>query len=693
MSSITINIEGPSTARWSINGSGSYENGHTESLSAGTYTISFSDEPAFGPIPEDLVIELGAEPVTETVYYFEWATYEVSFEDINQWITPEPFEVTMTGCVPLEFERTYKHTFNITIVGPNTARYSINGSGSYASGESVELDFAALYTISFTNISGLTKPTDIVIVNDDIEESNGHLVTTVEYKQSIQVNIHPADATYTINGSGTYESGVTYLINYAAPYTLSFSNIAGLTKPDDIIVTPTEDYVTSVAYKKSFQINLYPNTATYSVNGSGTYNSSETYLIDCAEDYTISFSNIEGLIKPENIVIVTTDSVPTHVYYKQSFTVTINPDYAVYSINGDGSYASGDVVLVNYNTSYTVTFVAITGLIKPSDIILTDYLDGPYETTAHYKRTIRINITPDHATYTVNGTGPYNSGDLVEINFTAAYTIVFQPIVGLGRPDDIILDSVGHYETTVAYSIIRRFLVRSNSKYYSFDSLTSTWTDITDSLSMGEPLPEEYDMYGMSRFEDFATHMSELPDATNTQVFYYIGRQPENAPKLQLNNVTQRPNIIISDNLLLTDVVSINEITLTAMNENDSKIRIIVTPNDGQEYYTYKNDAWVGVSRTVTTIINEGMSIDEFNAVNEKFNDILNERSKKLRFLFVLVHDNPTDVLEVDKLIYKVDLNGRYQYTNRPTTYTMEFIANDVVQVKLNEPGTFKINY
>ncbi len=687
MSSITINIEGPLTARWSINGSGSYESGNTISLSPGTYTISFSDEPNYGVTPEDLVLVLDTEPITELVYYFAWATQVIGFEDIDNWITPDSFEVTMTGCVPLEFTKDYKHSFDITIVGPESARYSINGSGSYSSGEHVELVYADTYTISFLDISGLVKPEDIILDNP-----TGALTTTVIYKQSILINIYPNTATYSINGSGTYNSGETYLIDYAAPYTFVFSDIAGLTKPDDIVVSPTENYESIVYYKKQIQINLYPNTATYSINATNTYVSGEVYLIDCADQYIISFSDISGLIKPENITLTTEETAPAHVYYQQSFKININPDYAVYSINGDGAYVNNTVVLVNYATSYTLSFVDITGLIKPSDIVLTDIYE-PYETTVHYKRSIRIYITPDHATYTVNGTGPYNNGDLVEVNFAPTHTIVFESIVGLGRPDDIVLDSVGHYETTVEYSIIRRFLVRSNSKYYSFDINTTTWTDITDNLSVGEPLPEEYDLYGMSRFEDFATHMSELPDATNTQVFYYIGRQPETTPKLNLNNVTQRPNIITSNNLLLTDIVSINSITLTALNENDSKLYIIVTPNDGQEYYTYKNNAWVGIARTTSDIINEGMTIEEFNNVNEKFNDILNKRSKKLKFLFVMVHNDPTDILEVDKLVYNVNLNGRYQYMNRPTTYTMEFVSNEMVQIKLFEEGTFKINY
>ena len=125
--SVSVTITGPTDARWSLDGKGSYSSGYVlNEVAVGTHTISFSD--------------------------------------VAGWEKPADIEITVTKDITSSLTTTYvqsKGSVSVTITGPSQAHWSLDGTGSYTSGQTISDVIPGSHTVSFSGIPGWTTPADI----------------------------------------------------------------------------------------------------------------------------------------------------------------------------------------------------------------------------------------------------------------------------------------------------------------------------------------------------------------------------------------------------------------------------------------------------------------------------------------------------------------------------------------------------
>ncbi|HRV99944.1 MAG TPA: hypothetical protein P5201_15190, partial [Aminobacteriaceae bacterium] len=352
---IKVTLEGPEEASWNVNGRGLFASGETASnIPVGEHTIAFSavqdwDHPAAVPVTvvRDETVEisrayskhLGSVSVTiKGPSDARWSLdgidgmfesgavradlpvgeYAVVFKDVANWYAPEKMNVTVVKDEVAQREASYAEHRGSVIVeidGPAEARWSLDGEGSYASGESVKDVVVGKHAVSFSDIADWDKPADgTVEVAKDAEAS--FKGSYAQHKGSLQVVINgPEDARWTLDGKGSYTSGETVKDVVVGTYTLSFSHVNGWDAPQDFQITVAKD--TLAKSESGYTRHLGSVTATiegpadarWSLDGEGSYASGESVDKVVVGDHAVSFSNIADWDTPaDQTMSVTKDA-------------------------------------------------------------------------------------------------------------------------------------------------------------------------------------------------------------------------------------------------------------------------------------------------------------------------------------------------------------------------------------------------
>jgi len=139
--SVKVTITGTNDGRWSIDGKGNYPSGWTaRNIVVGNYKILFSNVPG------------RVKPEVKTITVKNGATTTVSAAYTQN-----------TGSI------------SVTIEGPGEARWSIDGRGSYASGQTVSDVLAGNRTISFSYVRGWKTPANktVTVTRGAVESIRG----------------------------------------------------------------------------------------------------------------------------------------------------------------------------------------------------------------------------------------------------------------------------------------------------------------------------------------------------------------------------------------------------------------------------------------------------------------------------------------------------------------------------------------
>ncbi|MBL3538097.1 hypothetical protein, partial [Aminivibrio sp.] len=265
--SVSVTIDGPKEAKWSLDGK-TFESGHlVENVPTGKYTVSFSDVP--------------------------------------DWTKPADAEVTVTKDGTASVEGKYvRHvgSVSVTIDGPADARWIFDSRGGFESGHVIHDVPTGNYTVSFYDLPDWTKPADaeVTVTKDGTASVEGKYVRHVG---SVSVTIDgPKEAKWTFDGK-TFESGHLVENVPTGKYTVSFSDVPDWTKPADAEVTVTKDGTASVEGKYVRHVGSVsvtidgPKEAKWSLDGK-TFESGHLVENVPTGKYTVSFSDVPDWTKP-----------------------------------------------------------------------------------------------------------------------------------------------------------------------------------------------------------------------------------------------------------------------------------------------------------------------------------------------------------------------------------------------------------
>jgi len=295
---LQVNITPPDAvaagAQWSPDGRNWYDSGQTvPDLPVGPYTVQFRDIAGWNE-PNDLPVEVayndttvvdaqyvlqagtvqvmlepaeardaGAQWSLDGVTWYESGhttdplpvgSYTVMFGAVDGWITPQETPITIADGQATLVTGTYeRRTGNliVTINPPDVraqARWSIDGTTWYESGQTVENLPVGTYTVQFAPVEGWDAPAaqDVTVLY--AQTSLLYADYARQYGQ-LTVSIEPPDvrnqARWSIDGQTWHEHGHTLDAIPVGTYTLEFNTVAGYTAPAPRSVTITDGTTTA----------------------------------------------------------------------------------------------------------------------------------------------------------------------------------------------------------------------------------------------------------------------------------------------------------------------------------------------------------------------------------------------------------------------------------------------------------------
>jgi len=295
----------------------------------------------------------------------------------------------------------------VTIIGPSSARWSLDGDGSYTSGQTVSGVTVGTYTISFSNVDGWEKPANrtVAVTENNTAETTG---VYTRHTGSVRVNIDgPEEARWSLNGEGSFESGHTAVNIPTGQHVISFSGVQDWDKPADMSINVTKDATAQVVatytrHTGSVRVNIDgPEEARWSLNGEGSFESGHTVENVPTGDHTVSFSDVERWTKPQDgmVAVVAGETVQisgTYIRHIGSLTVNIvGPEDARWSLDREGSYASRQTVENIPTGDHVVSFSNVAGWERPADRSITVVKDSLAETSGTYVRPSPDPLIPD----------------------------------------------------------------------------------------------------------------------------------------------------------------------------------------------------------------------------------------------------------------------------------------------------------
>ncbi len=362
MGSVSVKIDGPEKAGWRLDGKGSYAGGHIlADVPTGTYTVSYEDVPEWTK-PEDTVISVKKD---ETV------------------------------SIPGSYVR-HVGSVSVKIDGPEGARWNFDGKGNYAGGHVLKDIPTGKYTVSFADVPDWTKPSDVpvTVARDKSVPVSG---AYVKHTGSVSVTIQgPAEARWSLNGTGRYANGQTAGNIDVGNSVVSFSDVSGWTRPANVRLAVRNGVVsrasgTYVRNTGSVRVDITgTKDGRWSLDGKGNYPSGWTAGNIVVGTYKVLFSNVSGSIKPEARTITVKNGVTTtlsaaYTPNTGSVTVTIDgPKEARWSIDGRGSYQSGQTVGDIVQGKHTISFSYVKGWKSPADRTVTVQRGGTVSASGAY---------------------------------------------------------------------------------------------------------------------------------------------------------------------------------------------------------------------------------------------------------------------------------------------------------------------
>ena len=326
-------------------------------------------------------------------------------------------------------------TYTITASANPTEGGTVNGSGNYASGQTVNLNAVANTGYNFTNWTENGSVVSTNAVYSFTATANRTLIANFELANyTISAVANPA-AGGTINGAGSYTYGQTATLTATANTGYQFINWTD----GNAVVSSDATYSFTVNGNRNLVANFQLNTYTISasanpvaggtINGAGDYTHRQTVTLTAIASIGYNFVNWT-----ENGTAVSTNAT-------YSFTATDNRtlvanfeaiSYTISAsanpleggtITGAGDYTYGQNVTLNAvaNTGYTFVNWTENGTEVSTNAEYSFTVNSNRNLVANFQiNTYTITVTANPAEYgTVNGGGNYTHGQTVTLNAIA----------------------------------------------------------------------------------------------------------------------------------------------------------------------------------------------------------------------------------------------------------------------------------
>lgn len=350
------------------------------------------------------------------------------------------------------------------------AQWRANGGPWQESGD-IENLLAGSHSVEFRDIAGWTKPaSQNVAITQGVTTPVLGEYSPVGPTGSLQVTISPQGAVdggarWRVDKGLWHESGYTQTDLLVGDHTVWFSDVPGLTTPQNQLVTITEGGLTTATGIYGGQIGFLRVTinplqanvagAHWRVDGGVWHVSGYTQTVSTGP-HTVEFSDVAGWKKPANQVVnitagSTTNTSGTYTQPTGSLKVTIKPDQAI--ADGARWRRLGTLPWRESGTTeagvpvgiHTVEFSDVLGWQKPVNRTVTISEGHLTEAAGIYSSlppgNLTVNIMPQGAIdagakWRLDGGGWHDSGETIAGLPTGEHVLSFSDIVGWAKPGD-----------------------------------------------------------------------------------------------------------------------------------------------------------------------------------------------------------------------------------------------------------------
>lgn len=267
------------------------------------------------------------------------------------------------------------------------------------------------------------------------------------------------------------------------------------------------------------------------------------------------------------------------------------------------------------------------------------------------------------------------------------YNEVIDPI-----PKFYLLKAEDKYYTYLDNQFIEVELAIENFENYGIIDLSTLLT------------PNEQGIKPISRLKD--PEIICLTDKHNPQLYIKGFRDlrplmESNNPKILINSevgheikVTYHPKaqlILPVGDIVLRMLERIHNFTVYTNKNHGGDIKIIFSIDSGRTWLIYNGKETEKVDiNNLEEIEEKGLTPDEFNAIGEKWNDIIVD--DKIRFAYYLEIESINDIAEVDRLETEMDMHGRWRKAEHLEDYDYEY-DNEHIYITFYKNGSYKVNY
>jgi len=252
-------------------------------------------------------------------------TYVVSFGYLSSWITPPNVNITIVEGQVTEVTGNYTIVVGPLIINtvPIAGDIFVNGKKVGTGNVTMEAP-AGTYNITFGDVMGYTTPDpQTIIKEDDLQAvyATGTYIETSVVLGKLIVHTTPVSGVIYIDGENMGSTAVDVEV-YPGTHAISFGEVSGYTKPNDITVTVNEGETLNVTGTYTEIINptepgrlVVSTTPVFGeifVNSQSVGIGSINIEID-AGNYTVAFGTVPGYLKPESRSVTITPGTETTV--------------------------------------------------------------------------------------------------------------------------------------------------------------------------------------------------------------------------------------------------------------------------------------------------------------------------------------------------------------------------------------------
>ncbi len=349
--------------------------------------------------------------------------------------------ITMNGnkSVVANFQVKAPDKYTLTTIGSPAAGGTLSGGGSYNSGDVVTVKAIPAAGYTFTGWSGdATGTSSSISITMDGNKTVTAIFQLIKY--TLTITATPAVGG-TVSGAGSYNSGdaVTVKATPAAGYTFAgWSGDATGTSPSiAVTMNGNKSVVANFQVKAPDKYTLTTigsPAAGGTLSGGGSYNSGDVVTVKATPATGYTFTGWSGDAtgtSPSITITMSSNKTVTANFQliKYTLTVTATPS-AGGTVGGAGSYNSGDVVTVKATPAAGYIFTGWSGDAAGTSSTVAITMNGNKSIAANFqlkspdKYTLTTTASPA-AGGVVNGSGSYNSGDVVTVKATPATGYTF----------------------------------------------------------------------------------------------------------------------------------------------------------------------------------------------------------------------------------------------------------------------------